>query len=351
MPFLMTEYAKGSEAVTQADQAAAQRPFVKQEAQDTATLLHEKALSATMNRQVLQDTVAQDKETGAALQRLIQDPKNQGRPTSELARLAAGEARDPRVSMRLLEDSVKFQKQEADAEDAQFKHEQQRKDRQYTALASATPETLNETILGMEADGILKPNESQNLRNLARTLGPEKALEVAKTAYKTDTQKKLEISERAAAERVWKDHQMVQQGWSRIEDANNRFFTRLQQQENTRDNREAAQLGREYRTKVQRLHSDYLKAFNKAGTTEEKNALTSEYQNSLDSMNESYEDTFKTKGLSFTPLVTGGGVVKKEAAPRTPSKQITPEEFNTQWSKLKSGETLVGPDGKTYTKR
>ena len=27
------------------------------------------------------------------------------------------------------------------------------------------------------------------------------------------------------------------------------------------------------------------------------------------------------------------------------------EDFDTQWSKLKPGETLVGPDGKTYKKK
>jgi hypothetical protein len=29
----------------------------------------------------------------------------------------------------------------------------------------------------------------------------------------------------------------------------------------------------------------------------------------------------------------------------------TPQDFNTKWSKLRSGETLVGPDGVTYTKK
>lgn len=33
------------------------------------------------------------------------------------------------------------------------------------------------------------------------------------------------------------------------------------------------------------------------------------------------------------------------------SSMITPDEFNSKWASLKSGESLVGPDGKTYTKR
>jgi hypothetical protein len=32
-------------------------------------------------------------------------------------------------------------------------------------------------------------------------------------------------------------------------------------------------------------------------------------------------------------------------------KSITPEEFNSKWTSLKSGQKLVGPDGKTYTKK
>jgi hypothetical protein len=33
------------------------------------------------------------------------------------------------------------------------------------------------------------------------------------------------------------------------------------------------------------------------------------------------------------------------------SQQITPVDFNTQWSKLKPGERLTGPDGKIYIKK
>lgn len=35
----------------------------------------------------------------------------------------------------------------------------------------------------------------------------------------------------------------------------------------------------------------------------------------------------------------------------TADTKISGEEFNTKWATLKSGESLVGPDGKTYTKR
>lgn len=42
--------------------------------------------------------------------------------------------------------------------------------------------------------------------------------------------------------------------------------------------------------------------------------------------------------------------VKKDEKTEKP-KTITPEEFNTQWAALKSGQKLVGPDGKTYTKK
>lgn len=37
--------------------------------------------------------------------------------------------------------------------------------------------------------------------------------------------------------------------------------------------------------------------------------------------------------------------------PKPKSKSITPEEFNQKWATLKAGEKLVGPDGKTYTKK
>jgi hypothetical protein len=44
---------------------------------------------------------------------------------------------------------------------------------------------------------------------------------------------------------------------------------------------------------------------------------------------------------------------KARVAAKTPAQpaKITQDEFNTKWAKLKPGQTLVGPDGKTYTKK
>jgi hypothetical protein len=44
------------------------------------------------------------------------------------------------------------------------------------------------------------------------------------------------------------------------------------------------------------------------------------------------------------PAPTKGGAPKAGAS-------ITPEAFNKQWANLKQGQTLVGPDGVTYTKQ
>jgi hypothetical protein len=45
------------------------------------------------------------------------------------------------------------------------------------------------------------------------------------------------------------------------------------------------------------------------------------------------------KDLTPTSNPTGSG-----------PKPITPAEFDAKWNTLKKGQTLVGPDGKTYTK-
>ena len=41
----------------------------------------------------------------------------------------------------------------------------------------------------------------------------------------------------------------------------------------------------------------------------------------------------------------------RAAANQQPQANITQEQFNAQWAKLKPGQTLKGPDGKTYTKK
>jgi hypothetical protein len=52
----------------------------------------------------------------------------------------------------------------------------------------------------------------------------------------------------------------------------------------------------------------------------------------------------------------GQPIVPRPGAGAAPSRPgaggpITPEAFNAQWARLRPGESLVGPDGKTYTKR
>ena len=42
---------------------------------------------------------------------------------------------------------------------------------------------------------------------------------------------------------------------------------------------------------------------------------------------------------------------KKEAQPAASSEPLSEEDFNAQWKDLEKGESLVGPDGKTYTKK
>ena len=41
----------------------------------------------------------------------------------------------------------------------------------------------------------------------------------------------------------------------------------------------------------------------------------------------------------------------RSAAGNQPQANITQEQFNTKWATLKPGQTLKGPDGKTYTKK
>jgi hypothetical protein len=53
--------------------------------------------------------------------------------------------------------------------------------------------------------------------------------------------------------------------------------------------------------------------------------------------------TFHGQGLQSTERFQEKGSQKKST--------ISPEQFDAQWAKLKRGQTLTGPDGKTYTKQ
>lgn len=61
------------------------------------------------------------------------------------------------------------------------------------------------------------------------------------------------------------------------------------------------------------------------------------------------DDVYRQK---YAEAAAAGFKDGKTKAPSKPKAQtISTEAFNTKWATLKSGESLVGPDGKTYTKK
>lgn len=73
------------------------------------------------------------------------------------------------------------------------------------------------------------------------------------------------------------------------------------------------------------------------------NALREKFQRQIELRDRETAD-INARKASLNSIVTG-------APARTPSVPMSAETFDTQWAKLKSGQSLVGPDGKTYTKR
>ena len=66
------------------------------------------------------------------------------------------------------------------------------------------------------------------------------------------------------------------------------------------------------------------------------------------------EAQYKVRPDAAAPIGNDAAPAKPAAAKPTatkPAAGITPEQFNAQWAKLDPGQTLVGPDGKTYTKK
>ena len=75
------------------------------------------------------------------------------------------------------------------------------------------------------------------------------------------------------------------------------------------------------------------------------------YNLRLESMRGDIEKRYKVR--PDADAVIGGSTTSAAAKPAAakPAAGITPEQFDAQWAKLDPGQTLVGPDGKTYTKK
>ena len=57
------------------------------------------------------------------------------------------------------------------------------------------------------------------------------------------------------------------------------------------------------------------------------------------------------KDVMRVALGEGVSVPKQPTAPPAPKTAVPASEFNARWATLKSGQSLTGPDGKTYTKK
>ena len=62
-------------------------------------------------------------------------------------------------------------------------------------------------------------------------------------------------------------------------------------------------------------------------------------------------DFIKNKRAILNKALNTENVIQADRKPPTPAAATAPSDFNAKWATLKSGQSLVGPDGKTYTKK
>ena len=97
-------------------------------------------------------------------------------------------------------------------------------------------------------------------------------------------------------------------------------------------------------------------SFNKASSPAQLKGVIDTYKEllggQLDSLEQQYTATTNRPASKFRERLSPATqqVLEKAKTPVAGGK-MTPEAFNAKWSTLKSGESLQGPDGKTYTKR
>jgi hypothetical protein len=88
--------------------------------------------------------------------------------------------------------------------------------------------------------------------------------------------------------------------------------------------------------------------------SEYRKALTSGDTVAVDNIRKKYADEIRERYKTVPPMAPTKSDAGKTPPPSGAGKTapvINPADFDAKWAKLKSGESLVGPDGKTYTKK
>ena len=206
MPSYLTEMAKGSGAITQMEQditarqtAELQRQYIPEAlANDMQQKIQATQLQQA-NIQKLQATIGNEAEAGKAIQAATQE--NPGKPQSEIfkaavSKLASSGVKDPTVLMSVAKMAESMAVQETKAAD--LKQNTETKQREHRLALSrgtdySSPVAVDMMLRNAEANEGLKPEESQQVRDMIKRLGPKQAKEWIENSLKTQAQKDREI--------------------------------------------------------------------------------------------------------------------------------------------------------------
>jgi hypothetical protein len=205
MPAFLTDFADGSKAIAESQQAALQYHYAPQQADlkneslrsDTA-FKADQAIEKHMQVSALQESYSADKEISSKLAEIYnKDPNTE--PADALTAIIPH--LKGKAQLTAIEKLPAMQKQQAEAQSAKYARQQQRQDAMYSRVADIPPEELPSAILGMIQDKTMTPEEGTQATQIIAKVGPAEAQRIFRKQHTTDAMRKTEIAAKTEAEK------------------------------------------------------------------------------------------------------------------------------------------------------
>lgn len=394
MPLLATDVEQGQVAglnlalnPIRAEQEAIRLPLETQELQNKVNNDALKTQEDTLKiKNMLSDEAASAKAK-AAIQAFYTDPANKTMSVPDqqeaLARIVMGEG-NFKLGETFLDHAEKARDRLDTQERLKLAQEDHHLERIHAYLSNITPDNVDQTLAAMNTDGVLKPGEASQIVLAAHKAAlaggdtfdkwKQGALGIYNSVKaKTDLAREAQQKEanRLAQERIDAQDR-------RAEATNNRLIAAMNNRDDAGVDKVSTDL---YKTALSTYRDANVVLRNNAKAREalgpdpgkalwgsdsdkkiewdKKNLeLKQEEDQAKEDRDNARADMTRARSLMSPKIRAALGALPTEN-PTTTSREATGKitkpttqaEFDAKWKELKPGETLVGPDGKTYTKK
>lgn len=387
MPFDTTQVEQGQVAglnmalnPIRAQEEAKRLPLETQDLQNKVANDALKTQADTLKIKSMFADEAASAKAKSAIQSFYLDPANKTMSVPDqqeaLAKIVMGEG-NFKLGETFLDHAEKARERLDRQETLKLAQEDHAQERIHSYLTSITPDNIDQTLMAMQKDGVMKPEQAAQL-----ALHAHKAAMAGGDTFdkwkneSLDTFNSVKAKSELAKEEQYKNQNRLAQERIEAQDhraelTNNRLIAAIASKDDSNVDKVSTDL---YKTGLSTYRDANIVLRNNAKARAElgkdpgkaswgsdsdakvewdkKNLeLKQEEDQAKDDRDNARADMTKARSLMSPKIRAALGDIPRDKPADKESKPLAADAFNKKWATLEPGESLVGPDGKTYTKK